>query len=691
VDRCGAQPTPRFAPRTMAASRQLRQLSMLLACSLPHRASPLTLPGGFTAPRHTAPAGFSRCAARASVAGSAEADGNALDDDDDENDKPRRKFELCQLDEEFNIDECEVIYDDDLSDILGAEQAARIMSDPTAVDVFFRLPDKVDDEAASEVSSVLRERAELQSQQQNRTVFTMADWEVCLQDDLCEVPDDVLNRALGPDQMRVIKERVGGTPEEEVDSRFHLHFGAGRLGLGLVVPAISASGVSFAVVQRPKPRWRKIFQKGLDAREDDPQDFSAGLEVTNNDEVVVHNVKLISADGDKDTPTYMPPKSLIFGSTPDELRDVMQRATSFSCSLGAAMARVLVPLMEELPKLPLDQQPLLFCCENDHAAVMKLKAQLEDRVFVVDCMVDRVCTGREISETGVDVQAEPWRGSIVVLEPNISTRVPFCSKVATVPSSTLEAAYLSERKLSLVNGMHTVLAFMTLRAQYEPPVAGEQREYILLKYDEMSRQDQRMCEAWRTARAAQLIQKYGSDKLMGWHEVGSREEAWDVLLEFADYVLSGRFSQVDDVVSRVLGGGVANRWLMRLRPTDQWMQMEGASSEGAGGDDDTRSSETRSLLLYALNRDRERAIARGGGSDGAGAIEAPIADEDAAEAYVAAQLSELTMESRRFCARELEITHKTLIREQRKAGGKKFSPLVQSALEARNQVKEQSN
>jgi len=689
VDRCGAQPTPRFAPRTMAASRQLRQLSMLLACSLPHRASPLTLPGGFTAPRHTAPAGFSRCASRASVAGSAEADGNALDDDDDENDKPRRKFELCQLDEEFNIDECEVIYDDDLSDILGAEQAARIMSDPTAVDVFFRLPDKVDDEAASERSSVLRERAELQSQQQNRTVFTMADWEVCLQDDLCEVPDDVLNRALGPDQMRVIKERVGGTPEEEVDSRFHLHFGAGRLGLGLVVPAISASGVSFAVVQRPKPRWRKIFQKGLDAREDDPQDFSAGLEVTNNDEVVVHNVKLISADGDKDTPTYMPPKSLIFGSTPDELRDVMQRATSFSCSLGAAMARVLVPLMEELPKLPLDQQPLLFCCENDHAAVMKLKAQLEDRVFVVDCMVDRVCTGREISETGVDVQAEPWRGSIVVLEPNISTRVPFCSKVATVPSSTLEAAYLSERKLSLVNGMHTVLAFMTLRAQYEPPVAGEQREYILLKYDEMSRQDQRMCEAWRTARAAQLIQKYGSDKLMGWHEVGSREEAWDVLLEFADYVLSGRFSQVDDVVSRVLGGGVANRWLMRLRPTDQWMQMEGASSEG--GDDDTRSSETRSLLLYALNRDRERAIARGGGSDGAGAIEAPIADEDAAEAYVAAQLSELTMESRRFCARELEITHKTLIREQRKAGGKKFSPLVQSALEARNQVKEQSN
>ena len=32
-----------------------------------------------------------------------------------------------------------------------------------------------------------------------------------------------------------------------------------------------------------------------------------------------------------------------------------------------------------------------------------------------------------------------------------------------------------------------------------------------------------------------------------------------------------RFSKVDDVVSRVLGGGVANRWLTRLRPTERWM------------------------------------------------------------------------------------------------------------------------
>ena len=40
----------------------------------------------------------------------------------DEEGTARRKFELCKLDEDLNIDECEVIYDDDLVDVIGAER-----------------------------------------------------------------------------------------------------------------------------------------------------------------------------------------------------------------------------------------------------------------------------------------------------------------------------------------------------------------------------------------------------------------------------------------------------------------------------------------------------------------------------------------------------------------------------------------
>ena len=66
-----------------------------------------------------------------------------------------------------------------------------------------------------------------------------------------------------PDILEKIKaargeEETAAIPSQKA-ARFHVHFGAGRLGLGLVVPAIAASGVPFAVVQRPKPRWEQLF------------------------------------------------------------------------------------------------------------------------------------------------------------------------------------------------------------------------------------------------------------------------------------------------------------------------------------------------------------------------------------------------------------------------------------------------
>jgi len=58
-------------------------------------------------------------------------------------------------------------------------------------------------------------------------------------------------------------------------ARFHVHFGAGRLGMGLVVPAVAASGMPFAVVQRPKQRWQEVFDSSK--RGDGRIDFKVDL------------------------------------------------------------------------------------------------------------------------------------------------------------------------------------------------------------------------------------------------------------------------------------------------------------------------------------------------------------------------------------------------------------------------------
>ena len=275
-------------------------------------------------------------------------------------------------------------------------------------------------------------------------------------------------------------------------------------------------------------------------------------------------------------------------------------------------------------------------------------------------MVDRVCTGRTVTAEGIDVAAEPWHGSIVVMEPGLKGRLPFTSRVATAPQSAREADYLSERKFSLVNGMHTVLAFMTLLEQFEDDDGG--REYILLKYSQLSREGQRMCEAWRTARAAQLLQSYGTANLMEWHEVATREEAWGVLLDYADNVLEERFSKTDDVVSRVLGGGVSNRWLTRLRPTDAWMLERRKRSQA-------NDAELEGFFAFALSRDRNRAIERGcllSQVDWVGCdVEEEVDPATCPEGIIASYLSSLTSSARRFTTREAEITHKELITAKR--------------------------
>lgn len=234
--------------------------------------------------------------------------------------QPRpRNVEVCHLNEEGKIDECEVVSEDELPKMLGLAQATKLLDElraqvktdakarrgyqgggclldskegqtlvfgvPSGASSASNAPSSAETAAAAGAEA---EGAEAEGRGgADETFYTLADWSVCLDEQSCEVPDDVLLRALGPDRAPVVKRSTGGEgcsieamlPEEgadhpppisdqdaatpagtappgcpELKPRFHLHFGAGRLGMGLVVPAISSSGIPFAVVQRPKPR-----------------------------------------------------------------------------------------------------------------------------------------------------------------------------------------------------------------------------------------------------------------------------------------------------------------------------------------------------------------------------------------------------------------------------------------------------
>ena len=139
----------------------------------------------------------------------------------------------------------------------------------------------------------------------------------------------------------------------------------------------------------------------------------------------------------------------------------------------------------------------------------------------MDCVVDRASVARTIEPGSVNIEAEQYRGSIIVLAPGgLKDRLPFAAKVTTLTHSQDESEYLSKRKLTLVNGIHTVIAFMTLVNNY----TGFDKEYVLNKYTHMSREDQSMVESWRCARIAELLDHFSLSDLMTWHQKDTREE-----------------------------------------------------------------------------------------------------------------------------------------------------------------------
>ena len=57
---------------------------------------------------------------------------------------------------------------------------------------------------------------------------------------------------------------------------------------------------------------------------------------------------------------------------------------------------------------------------------------------------------------------------------------------------------------------------------------------------------------------AKLLEEFGVGNVARWEGAEGPEGAWAALLDFSDVVLVERFSAIDDLVSRVLGGGVAS-------------------------------------------------------------------------------------------------------------------------------------
>mmetsp|Transcript_2406 Transcript_2406/g.3564 ORF Transcript_2406/g.3564 Transcript_2406/m.3564 type:complete len:408 (-) Transcript_2406:114-1337(-) len=346
--------------------------------------------------------------------------------------------------------------------------------------------------------------------------------------------------------------------ESDIKEPFHVHFGAGKIGLGLVLPALEQSGIKYAVINNPRS-LSEITAKGSGSH----------IDINVNGEKCVSKM-LVCLDGV--SVDELGEKSLVCGTDPDTVLVVIEKATSLSCSLGAGIDKVLFPILDLLPVTSQNERPTLYACENDHKAVEELGSKLMGKVNINCCMIDRICTDRVITKDDIQVKTESYSGSIVLLKPVLDHKyMPFGGEGVLVPKSPEEASFYYDRKYFLVNGMHTTLAFMSLDSRF--PTGSTQDSCPLLTWECANSEQQDTIWAWIAARCLTLINKHGIDLLRQTYETSDDETVFNELLDFAT-TAQERFSSVEDTTGRVLSGGVTNRWQTRLYPVSNFLSEE---------------------------------------------------------------------------------------------------------------------
>jgi len=387
-------------------------------------------------------------------------------------------------------------------------------------------------------------------------------------------------------------------PKGFLPTAFHVHFGAGKLGLGLISTALAGSGQPFAIVDPPLDAWKEL----LESKSPTTDVIVNGTKITQL-QVLRPGDPLPSlpiAPGQHGGST--PLRLFVCSSDDATLATLIKAATSMSTSVGPALPMIGDRISGVLSDPPKDHHrlPTLFGCENDHKAVDRLANSLAGRVDVVCCMVDRICTGRELTPTEIRITTEPDPGAIVVMTPpEPPAYAPaFGGECFTLPLVEAEAHYFANRKITIVNGMHTTLAFMTLCIMQKD---DEPRSHELLTTATLPDDKQREVWAWAVARVLMILWQHDTHIIKHAHCMNDDIELARLLLGYARRTLN-RFATISDTTGRILSGGVTNRYQTRLQPVDKFLMSHEVGEVPLGKIVLKEAELTEGFLLRAVRR-----------------------------------------------------------------------------------------
>lgn len=230
--------------------------------------------------------------------------------------------------------------------------------------------------------------------------------------------------------------------------KYHIHLGAGKLGIGLVIPKFKHN--KLIIIQRPSLEWKALLNSSI---------LTLSINSINYFDIsVIHqnsieflnklNVKLINGES-----------IFICTDNIDIIHHVMKSASSISTSLGDGLKDfedILLNLKSNLKVIN------IFPFENDTSIIDSIKSKLEDMnsvLNVVPTIADKICRSRLISNTNINIEAEEFE-EVFLLANNENIYGDIDNNKITIVKDPKLYDFYYNRKLYIVNGVHMIAVIL---------------------------------------------------------------------------------------------------------------------------------------------------------------------------------------------------------------------------------------
>lgn len=230
------------------------------------------------------------------------------------------------------------------------------------------------------------------------------------------------------------------------EEQIHIHFGAGKLGLGLVVPLFSKKN-RIIIINHKSQRWEKIKSE--------------------------NNIKIISTYNAEiktsffyDDPTmgyqslfdnWRQKNNLLICTDNEELITALIKCAT---SISTAVKSELPVVINRMKNIDLNKKLNVYCFENDIEVVRNWKDKItseKENVNIITVVADRICSEIEYENGRISVTTE--KHYEVIINQYSKGEMPIATgEFVKCYGELSEFDYYARKKLWLLNGIHMIIA-----------------------------------------------------------------------------------------------------------------------------------------------------------------------------------------------------------------------------------------